>query len=119
MRRPPFRTAAFMRHSPRRHRSHRAPPAACPRRYKRFRHDPKAVDELVASFFTQADTSADGVVTFSEYHAWALSQPSVFLFFHKLSGLVQGLVDEHKKATSFKNKDSPSPRMGTLAEDEA
>ena len=79
----------------------------------------KAVDELVASFFTQADTSADGVVTFSEYHAWALSQPSVFLFFHKLSGLVQGLVDEHKKATSFKNKDSPSPRMGTLAEDEA
>ena len=51
--------------------------------------------------------------------AWALSQPSVFLFFHKLSGLVQGLVDEHKKATSFKNKDSPSPRMGTLAEDEA
>ena len=49
----------------------------------------------------------------------ALSQPSVFLFFHKLSGLVQGLVDEHKKATSFKNKDSPSPRMGTLAEDEA
>ena len=77
------------------------------------------VDELVASFFTQADTSADGVVTFSEYHAWALSQPSVFLFFHKLSGLVQGLVDEHKKATSFKNKDSPSPRMGTLAEDEA
>ena len=43
----------------------------------------------------------------------------MFLFFHKLSGLVQGLVDEHKKATSFKNKDSPSPRMGTLAEDEA
>jgi hypothetical protein len=84
--------------------------------YKRFRHDPKAVDELVAEFFTQADTSHDGVVTFSEYHTWALSQPSVFLFFHKLSGLVQGLVDEHKKATSFKNKDSP---MGTLAEDEA
>ena len=118
--RPPALEPATRRvpHPPRRHRSHRAPPAACPHRYKRFRHDPKAVDELVASFFTQADTSADGVVTFSEYHAWALSQPSVFLFFHKLSGLVQGLVDEHKKATSFKNKDSPS-RMGTLAEDEA
>ena len=117
MRRPPLEPATRrVPHPPRRRRSHRS---HCPRRYKRFRHDPKAVDELVASFFTQADTSHDGVVTFSEYHAWALSQPSVFLFFHKLSGLVQGLVDEHKKATSFKNKDSPSPRMGTLAEDEA
>ena len=77
---------------------------------------PRPLSLFVASFFPQADPAADGGVTFSEYHAWALSQPSVFLFFHKLSGLVQGLVDEHKKATSFKNKDSP---MGTLAEDEA
>ena len=47
-------------------------------------------DKLADDFFARVDTDNSGRVSYSEYRAWALSEPTVLIFF-------SGLIEASKK----------------------
>ena len=80
--------------------------------FARFKGNSEAVGAVVDEFFTKADISHDGYISFDEYRTWVQQQPQVIFFFSQLAQSILALL---KTATIVSPAISPVAAKGEPA----
>mmetsp|Transcript_59025 Transcript_59025/g.117270 ORF Transcript_59025/g.117270 Transcript_59025/m.117270 type:complete len:339 (-) Transcript_59025:11-1027(-) len=68
--------------------------------YRRFNKDSTAIQKLVESYYTAAQSASEsGVVDFASFKAWGMNEPSVLVFFTGLCNTVKKIL--HSKTRRY------------------
>lgn len=64
--------------------------------FSRFKSDPDALAHLVEGYYKEAGVAHGEPIPFRTFHAWALKEPAVLVFFGGLCDAVQNIMGEYK-----------------------